>query len=124
MLYSILCYNSEAAVYSWSQQEDDAVMARLQVVHEKLEKAGKLGPAVRLLPTTTATTLMKGSQPPAIVDGPYAETKEQLLGFYVVDCESQEEAENIARDLERANPGIGGYEIRPVRMFLPGSGVA
>jgi len=124
MLYSILCYNSEAVVYSWTQQEDDAVMARLQVVHDKLEKAGKLGPAVRLLPTTTATTLMKGGQPPVVVDGPYAETKEQLLGFYVVDCESQEEAVNIARDLERANPGIGGYEIRPVRMFLPGSGVS
>jgi hypothetical protein len=64
---------------------------------------------------------MKGHEPPLVIDGPYAETKEQMLGFYVVDCESQDEAVAIAQDLERANPGIGGYEIRPVRLFLPGS---
>jgi hypothetical protein len=123
MLYTILCYNSEAVVTSWTQEEDDAVMARLQVVHDRLEKEGKLGPAARLLPTTAATTLLKGHQPPVIVDGPYAETKEQLLGFYIVDCSTLEEAIGIARDLERANPGIGGYEIRPISLYLPGSGV-
>jgi hypothetical protein len=124
MLYAILCYNSEAVVGSWTQEEDDAVMARLNVVHERLARNGKLGPAARLLPTTTASTLMKGHQPPLVVDGPYAETKEQLLGFYVVDCSTREEALNLARDLEHANPGAGAYEIRPVRLFLPGSGVS
>jgi hypothetical protein len=55
-----------------------------------------------------------------VLDGPYAETKEQLLGFYLVDCASLEEALAIARELARANPG-GAYEIRPVSLFLPGS---
>jgi hypothetical protein len=122
MLYALLCYNDEDVVYAWSQEEDDAVMARLGVVHERLLKQGKLGPALRLLPTTTATTLRK-SEPPLVVDGPFAETKEQLLGFYVIDCQDLEEALGIARELGQANPG-GAYEIRPVRLFLPGAEVS
>ena len=122
MLYTLLCYNSEDVVFSWSQEEDDAVMARLAVVHERLHREGKLGPSLRLLPTTAATTLRK-SDPPLIVDGPFAETKEQLLGFYVLDCESLDEALEIARELGRANPG-GAYEVRPVRLFVPGAPIA
>jgi hypothetical protein len=124
MLYTILCYNSEAVVTSWTKEEDDAVMARLQAVHDRLTKEGRLGPAARLLPTTAATTLLKGHQPPLVVDGPYAETKEQLLGFYIVDCSTLEDAIAVARDLERANPGIGGYEIRPISLYLPGGNVS
>jgi len=119
MLYALLCYNSEEAVFSWSKAEDDAVMAKLGAVHEKLAEKGKLGPSLRLLPTTAATTLRK-SDPPMVIDGPFAETKEQLLGFYVVDCEDLEEALEIAGDLGRANPG-GAYEIRPLRLFVPGT---
>ncbi|MGA0606371.1 YciI family protein [Phenylobacterium sp. VNQ135] len=118
MLYALLCYNAEDVVFSWTKEEDDAVMGRLQVVHDKLEKAGKLGPSLRLLPTTAATTVRK-SDPPMVIDGPFAETKEQLLGFYVIDCENLDEALEIARDLGRANPG-GAYEIRPIRLFVPG----
>ena len=121
MLYAILCYNSEEVIGAWTQAEDDAVMARLDVVHRRLAAEGKLGPAARLGFTSTATTLMKGHQPPLVVDGPYAETKEQMLGFYMVDCDSQDKAVAIAKELEQANPGIGGYEIRPVRLFLPDS---
>jgi hypothetical protein len=120
MLYAMLCYNDENAVFSWSQEEDDAVMARLNVVHEKIAKAGKMGPSLRLLPTTAATTLVKNTDPPVVIDGPYAETKEALLGLYILDCDDLEEALGIARDLARANPG-GAYEIRPLRLYLPGS---
>ncbi len=121
MLYALLCYNSEDVVFSWSQEEDDAVMARLDLVHEKLTKAGKIGPSLRLLPTTAATTLRK-SDPPLVIDGPFAETKEQLLGFYVIDCASLDEAVVVAKDLGEANPG-GAYEIRPIRLFRPGGAV-
>ena len=114
MLYAFLCYNNEAAVMSWSKEEDDAVMDRLHVVHGKLKQQGKLGPSLRLMPTTTATTLVKEKD--LVLDGPYAETKEALLGFYVLDCENLEEALSIARELGQANPG-GAYEIRPVRLF-------
>jgi hypothetical protein len=123
MLYAILCYNSEAVVGVWSQAEDETVMARLDAVHQGLSDAGRLGPAVRLDFTDTARTLIKGHQPPVVVDGPFAETKEQLLGFYVVDCADADAAMEVAKDLERANPGVGAYEVRPVRLFLPGVGV-
>jgi hypothetical protein len=119
MLYAFLCYNDEDAVFSWSQAEDDAVMAKLHAVHEPLVKAGRFGPAVRLMPTTAATTLRKETDPPLVLDGPYAETKEQLLGFYVIDCEDLEAALAVARDLAKANPG-GAYEVRPLKLFLPG----
>lgn len=117
MLYAFLCYNNESAVMGWTQEEDDAVMAKLDVVHQRLAKEGRLGPSLRLMPTTAATTLKKEKD--LVLDGPYAETKEALLGFYVLECDSLEHAIEIARELGQANPG-GAYEIRPVRMFLPG----
>ena len=120
MQYAILCYHSEDVVCAWSKEEDDAVMARIAVVEDKLSKAGKLGPVARLLPTTAATTLRKDQDPPLVLDGPFAETKEQLLGFYIVECESLDDALGVARDLSGANPG-GSYEIRPVGVFHPGS---
>ena len=119
MLYALLCYNSEDVVFSWSQEDDDAVMAKLAVVQETWTKKGKFGPALRLLPTTAATTLRKDNDPPLVIDGPFAETKEQLLGFYIVDCVDLDEALAFARDLSQANPG-GAYEIRPIRYFTPG----
>jgi hypothetical protein len=115
MLYTLLCYNKEDVVWSWSKEEDDAVMDRLNVVHEKLVKEGKLGPSLRLLPTTAATTL-RG--PDMVIDGPFAETKEQLLGFYVIDVPDLEAALAVARELSAANP-TSVYEIRPVALYVP-----
>ena len=120
MLYAILCYNSEDLVASWSKAEEAQVMARLGAVQEKLAQAGRLGPVARLLPTTAATTLRKTKGEPLVLDGPFAETKEQLLGFYVVDCASLEEAVATARELLQANAGVGGYEIRPLLLFKQG----
>ncbi|HEY4250341.1 MAG TPA: YciI family protein [Roseomonas sp.] len=119
MLYAILCYNDEDAVGSWTREEDEAVMARLSVVQQRLAVQGRLGPVARLLPTTAATTLRKGGEAPLVIDGPFAETKEQLLGFYMVECPSLEAALDVARELAEANPGMGSYEIRPVGIFFP-----
>jgi hypothetical protein len=116
MLYAILCYNPEAAVGAWTKQHHDETMTRLRAVNDKLDKQGRLGPVARLLPTTAATTLHKGREN-LVIDGPFAETKEQLLGFYIVDCASLDQAIETARDLAVANPGTGSYEIRPVAEF-------
>ena len=118
MLYAILCYNDEDVVWSWSKEEDEAVMARLGAVQDRLAKTGRLGPSLRLLPTTAATTLRKTEDPPLVIDGPFAETKEQLLGFYIIDVAALDEALEIARELAAANPG-GAYEIRPVALYNP-----
>jgi hypothetical protein len=122
MLYAILCYNDEDFVGSWSKDQDEAVMKKLAVVQENLAKQGRLGPVARLLPTTSAATLRK-EDPPLVLDGPYAETKEQLLGFYIVDCSNLDDALDVARDLGAANPG-GAYEVRPVGVFRPGGKLA
>jgi len=114
MLYSLLCYNKEDVVWSWTREEDDAVMSRLSVVHEKLVKEGKLGTSLRLLPTTAAATL-RGNM---VIDGPFAETKEQLLGFYVIDVENLDAALDVAKQLSAANP-TSVYEVRPVALFVP-----
>ncbi len=119
MLYAILCYHHEEIVGAWTKEEDDACMARLSVVQEGLAKQGRLGPVARLLPTTAATTLRKSGDEPLVIDGPFAETKEQLLGFYLVDCENLDAALDVARDLAKANPGGGAYEIRPVSVYFP-----
>jgi hypothetical protein len=119
MLYAILCYNDEAAVGAWTAEEDAACMTRLSVVQDGLARTGRLGPVARLLPTTAAVTLRKGREE-LILDGPFAETKEQLLGFYLVECETLEAALDTARDLARANPGSGAYELRPVGYYRTG----
>ena len=124
MLYAIFCYNDESMTTSWSQAEDEACMVRLRAVQDPLVKAGKLGPVARLLPTTSATTLRKTKDEPIVVDGPFAETKEQLLGFYVVDVASLDEVLDIARGLTKANPSGGAYEIRPMQIFDPGAPIA
>jgi len=122
MLYAILCYDSEDVVWSWTQEEEAAAMARLGVVVEKLDRQGRLGPVARLLPTTSATTLRKGREQ-LVIDGPFAETKEQLLGFYIVDCTDLEQALETAKELAAASSTAGAYEIRPLAVFRPGGAV-
>ncbi|MGO4436510.1 YciI family protein [Rhizobium sp. RAF56] len=121
MLYAILCYNDENAVFSWSKEEEAATMARLHAVEKTLADKGKLGPVARLMPTTAATTLRKGKDEPLILDGPFAETKEQFLGFFVCDFETLDEALAFSKELAIANPGAGAYEIRPLYVFRPGA---
>ena len=119
MLYAILCYTSEDVVSSWSKEQDEEVIRNLVAIQEKYAKAGRLGPVARLLPTTAATTLRKVKGEALVVDGPFAETKEQLLGFYTIECDDLEEALGFARELSDANPSGGSYEIRPVGLLNP-----
>ena len=118
MLYAILCYHDENLVWSWSKEEDAAVMDKIGAVRGRLTAQGKLGASLRLMPTTAATTLRKTQEPPLVIDGPFAETKEQLLGFYILDVENLEAALDAAREIAAVNPG-GAFEIRPIALFNP-----
>jgi hypothetical protein len=121
MLYAILAYHVEAEVMSWTTQEDAAVMSDLNKVHDRLTQNTRLGPAARLGPTEKARTL-RGAGAGLVIDGPFAETKEQLLGFYVMDFAGEDDAIAAARDLRRANPSAV-YEIRPISFYRPGMAV-
>jgi hypothetical protein len=124
MLYAVLCYNSEDVVGSWSKELDDATMARLMAVEDKYAAMGKIGPVARLMPTTAATTLRTGRGEALVIDGPFAETKEQFLGFFVVDCATLDEAIEFARELSGAHPGAATFEIRPIAIFHPGGNLS
>jgi hypothetical protein len=113
MLYAILCYHDEAVVGSWSKEEDDTVVARRRTVTRELAASGKLGPVVRLMPTTAAVTIRAGREP-LVIDGPFAETKEQLLGLYIVECRDLDEAVDTARRIKADEKG-GAFEVRPLR---------
>jgi hypothetical protein len=122
MLYAILAYHVEAEVMSWTPEEDAALMVNLLAVHDRLNERKLLGPLARLGPTARARTL-RGRGAGIVLDGPFAETKEQLLGLYVVDCTSEDTALDVARDLRRVNPSAV-YEIREIRKYLPGAPLA
>jgi hypothetical protein len=124
MLYCVLCYSPEGRVTNLSKAQDDALMAQLEVVHKELLAEGKLRERGRLMPTTTATTVNVNADA-TVFDGPFAETKEQLLGFYMLECETLEDAIDATRRLVGPRfeaVGGGSMEIRPMRTYHPAEG--
>jgi hypothetical protein len=118
MLYALLAYHVEDLITALSPAEDDALMEGLHKVHDRLFADDAIGPAARLGPTGSAVTVRRGKRL-AVMDGPFAETKEQLLGFYVVDVADLEAAIQAADDLGKVNP-TAVYEIRPIITYRPG----
>ena len=120
MLYAILAYHVEDEILSWTPEQDAAVVARVIEVQAPLRASGLLGPAARLDETRKARTL-RGPGAGIVLDGPFAETKEQLLGFQIVDCAGDDEAVAAARKLRQVNPTVA-YEIRPIKLYVPADG--
>ena len=116
MLYSILIYGSEQRVADWTAQEEQEVMGRHAELRQDLKAERRLGPVFRLQPNA-AKTVRKYRDRRFITDGPFAETKEQLMGIYVVDCATEEDAMAAA---ERLGFETGVFEIRPVIWLDPG----
>jgi hypothetical protein len=117
MLYAFLAYHAEGVIDTLTPDQDAALMDELHKVHGRLLADGHLGPAARLGPVRTARTVRRGRTP--VLDGPFAETKEQLLGFYVMDFPSLDDAVAAAQTLGESNPSAI-YEIRPIELYLPG----
>src|SRR4051794_37400618 len=118
MRFAILAYHLEEETASWTPQEDAALMLELNKVHDRLLREGRIGPAARLGATEGACVL-RGPGKGVVTDGPFTESKEQLLGFYVLDCIDRDAAIAAARDLRLVNPSAM-YEIRPVALYRPG----
>ena len=120
MLYAILAYHEEAKISSLTPEDDAALMDNLLKIQAKMVEDRSLGPQVRLGATKEARTMRANGM---VLDGPFAETKEHLLGFYVVNCDTHDAAVAIARDLQRVNQ-TAVYEIRPVSLYVPGASLA
>lgn len=121
MLYAILAYHVEAEVISWTPEQDAAVMTEMLRVYGGLNEQKLLGPSARLGATGKARTV-RGPGAGIVIDGPFAETKEQLLGFHVVDCADEDAVLAAVRELRKVNP-TAVYEIRPIALYLPGKPV-
>ena len=99
---------------------DAALFLAYMRFNEEMAKAGVLVVAEGLNPDGFRARVALDGTKRAVVDGPFAETKEQFLGFFVLEAETLEEAIQFARELSAANPANGTYEIRPLQFFNPG----
>ena len=112
MLYTLLIYQAEEEVEAMSAAEEEAALAEHRKLHEVTRGNGTFVAASRLVPTGAATTLRRKDGAAQLIDGPFAETKEQLLGFYILDCASLEEATGYAKMLPSVPAGC--IEVRPI----------
>lgn len=120
MRFAMFCYAPETV--RWTKEMDDAVMEKHMATEARLAASGKLGPSLRLMPTTAAVTVHGGAEP-IVFDGPFAETKEALLGFWVFDADTLEDAIGIAKEFA-GHQGGGMLELRPVMQYDPGGALA
>jgi hypothetical protein len=112
MKYILLIYGDEKVWESASQQDRERIHDGHRVYGEKMAKAGVTRGGAELKPTTTATSIRFKNAQPTTTDGPFAETKEQLGGYYVIEVDNLEQAIDWASQM----PGMtnGTVEIRPM----------
>jgi hypothetical protein len=112
MKYMLLIVGDESQYADWSEEDRAAEMGRWDEYTKALVDAGALVSGEGLQPSTTATTLRVDRGERLLTDGPFAESKEQIGGFYVIDCKDLDEAIDWAAKMPSAERGIA--EIRPV----------
>lgn len=112
MQYILMLYVDEAGWPKLSKAEQEQGMAAYTAYTEALNKAGVMAGGGRLQPTSTATTVRVASGKRQVLDGPYAETKEQFGGYYLIDVPDLDAAIEWAAKCPAANHGI--VEVRPL----------
>jgi hypothetical protein len=116
MRYMLLIYTREDAVAKSSQEEMQQVMNGHWAVMSEAQRKGALQAAEPLAGTNTATTVRMQNGATVITDGPFAETKEQLAGYYILYCKNLDEAIAWASKIPTACGGLQGcVEIRPLQ---------
>jgi hypothetical protein len=121
MKYILLCCHDEKTVDSMSKSEHDAVMEETMAYCEALKKSGHLLAVEALEPIQTAMSVRVRSGKLTVTDGPFAETKEQLGGFFVISARDLNEAIQVASRFPSVR--FGTMEVRPIRDF-PGNSAA
>ena len=114
MKYILLIYGDEQQWASMSDAEKQKIYEEHGAYGEAMEKAGVMRGGYELKPVSTATTLRFDNGKPTTLDGPFAETKEQLGGYYVIEVDNLEQALDWAAKM----PGMssGSVEVRPLGM--------
>lgn len=112
MKYLCLVYSEEEKLHSLPDSPEDA---ECQAYAESVAGSGRMLAAEALEPVNSATTVRMRGGKMTITDGPFAETKEQLAGFYLLDAQNLDEALEIAAGIPAAR--VGSVEVRPIRQL-------
>ena len=115
MQYMLLIYDNEKMWPSMNEKERNALMGEYFAFTEEIKKSGKLVAGDALQATNTATTVRVRNGKPLTTDGPFAETKEQLGGYYLIEAKDLDEAMAMAAKIPSAR--FGSIEVRPIMKF-------
>ena len=115
MKYLLLCCHEEKNLDSMSKSECVAVMEETMAYCEALKKSGHLIAVEQLEPVQTAMTVRVRNGKASVTDGPFAETKEQLGGFFLINARDLNEAVQVASKFPSVR--FGSMEVRPVKEF-------
>ena len=122
MKYLCLIYESEQAWATMTKEEGDAIMGEYFAFTDTYQKSGQVVAGNALQPTRTATTVRVRNGKISTTDGPFAETREQLGGYYLVEAKDLNEAIQVASKIPAVR--TGSIEVRPIVEFdgsdLPG----
>ena len=116
MRYMLLIYSNERATEAMSPEEDSRIRAEHWAIMQETSRRGMFKGADPLEPTSAATTVRIDNGKVLVTDGPFAETKEQLAGYYILDCKDLDEALEWAAKIPTASAGRTGCdEVRHIR---------
>ncbi|MCI0445666.1 YciI family protein [bacterium] len=116
MLYMLMCCINEDRWNNIPSPRRDKIMQEYGLVMEQTKRSGQHRGGAMLSPSTAATSIRLQNGKPMITDGPFAETKEQLGGYHLIECENLDEAISIAMRIPTIPEG-GVIEIRPVELM-------
>jgi hypothetical protein len=112
MKYLLMIYNSEAEMKKQPEDTMKSLMAEFGKLTASLHESKQYLAAERLQPTSTATTVRVRDGKTLTTDGPFAETREQLGGFYMIEAENLDDALSVAARIPSAR--LGAIEVRPI----------
>jgi hypothetical protein len=115
MRYLCLIYDEEKKLAAMSRSESDAFMGEYFAFTEAIQKSGHYVAGEALQPVHTATTVRIRNGKVSATDGPFAETKEQLGGFYLINARDLNDAIQVASRIPSAR--LGSVEVRPIMEF-------
>ncbi len=114
MLFSVLIYSSEDVIDALSEAEMEDILSQHYAFQDRTKSEKAFGAAVKLMSTGTAVTIHRPQKDLLVTDGPFAETKEQLMGFYLLEADTLDQAIEAVKLLPLDKSKV---EIRPVSYF-------